>query len=53
MFLLNQESKMEIPQDLSPYCADLFAKTEFCHQLVRANLEKANEKHTNIEDMPS
>jgi len=53
MFLLNQENKMDIPEDISPYCSDLFSKTEFCHQLVQSNLEKANEVHTKIEDMPN
>jgi hypothetical protein len=52
MFLLNQEQKMEIPQEISPYCSDLFSKAEFCHQLVQSNLERANEVHTKIEDMP-
>jgi hypothetical protein len=52
MFLLNHENQFEIPQDISPYCNDLFAKTQFCHQLVQSNLEKANEKHSKIEDMP-
>jgi len=53
MFLLNQESKIDIPQELSPYCNDLFSKTQFCHQLVQINLQKANEKHTVIEKMPN
>jgi hypothetical protein len=52
MFLLNQESKVNIPQDISPYCNDLFSKTQLCHQLVQSNLETANEKHSKIEDMP-
>jgi hypothetical protein len=52
MFLLNQENKMEIPEDTTPYCNDLFTKTQFCHQLVQSNLEKANEVHAKIEDMP-
>jgi hypothetical protein len=53
MFLLNEEKKAEIPQEVTPYCSDLFAKTEYCHQLVHSNLEKANEKNSKIEDMPS
>ena len=52
MFLLNQESKVNVPQDISPYCNDLFSKTQLCHQLVQSNLETANEKHSKIEDMP-
>ena len=53
MFLLNQENKREIPQEVSPYCTDLFSKVQFCHQLVQTNLEKANEKHCLIKDMPN
>jgi len=53
VFLLNQENKMEIPEDTTPYCNDLFSKTQFCHQLVQSNLEKANEVHAKIEDMPN
>jgi hypothetical protein len=53
MFLLNQENKMEIPQEISPYCSDLFSKVQFCHELVQTNLEKANQKHSLIEDMPN
>jgi len=52
MFLLNQENKMEIPEDTTPFCNDLFSRTQFCHQLVQSNLEKANEIHAKIEDMP-
>ena len=32
MFLLNQENKLAVPQNLSPYCTDLYNKTQFCHQ---------------------
>jgi len=43
---------MEIPEDTTPFCNDLFSRTQFCHQLVQSNLEKANEIHAKIEDMP-